>query len=143
MESKQVRNRRILKQLFSEVINTGKLERAGEFITIDRHDHEPNIPEEMRKGLKGFQMAIGWFRSVSSNFIVSTEFMIAEGDMVMAYNRFAGTHDGHFMEHPPSHRKFDIQSFDVCRFNEDGLIAEHWGGYDLAGFLKQLQLMPS
>ncbi len=26
----------------------------------------------------------------------------------------------------------------ICRFNEEGLITEHWGLFDLAGMMRQL-----
>ena len=57
----------------------------------------------------------------------TTDFMVAEGDMVTAFNTVKGTHRGEFMGIPGTEKAFSVSNADACRFTDTGLICEHWG----------------
>ena len=131
-------NKQTLNRLYQEVINNGNIDFADEIMREDRPDHEPSLPPEMLDGRLGFKKAIAFFRSVAPDIHFDAQFMIAEGDYVMAYARVTGTQTGDMMGYPASGKSFDVQSIDICRFDEKGLIAEHWGGFDMLSLLKQI-----
>jgi predicted ester cyclase len=68
--------------------------------------------------------------------------MVAEGDLVAAHNLMRGTHRGAFMGIPPTGGSFAVYASDVCRFTADGLIAEHWGVFDMGSLMRQLGAAP-
>ena len=63
--------------------------------------------------------------------------MIAEGDRVMTYKTFTGTHTGEFQGIPPTGRPVRFDVMDIVRL-EDGQIVEHWGLVDQLGLMRQL-----
>jgi predicted ester cyclase len=134
------RNKCNLLRLFDEVINGGELDVADALMTVDRPDHDPNLPEDLRRGREGFKKAIGMFRAAFPDLHVTSEFAVADGDRVASYNTVTGTNDGPFLGQAPTHRTFTIVGTDVVRFDEAGLIAEHWGGFDVASILTQVGL---
>ena len=69
----------------------------------------------------------------------TTEFMVAEGDMVSAFTTVQGTQRGEFLGIPPTGKSFTVNNSDTCKFNNDGLICEHWGIVDIAAMMRQLE----
>ena len=57
----------------------------------------------------------------------TTELMVASNDLVSAFTKVSGTHQGEFMGIPATGRPFLVNNADFCRFTDDGLICEHWG----------------
>jgi hypothetical protein len=53
-------NKATMRRLYEEAINTGDLDRAEEFISADMYDHDPNLPEELRRGTEGFKYFSPW-----------------------------------------------------------------------------------
>ena len=39
---------------------------------------------------------------------------------------------------PATGRSVDVQLIDILRFDEDGLVAEHWGVVDMLAMMQQL-----
>ncbi len=39
---------------------------------------------------------------------------------------------------PPTGASFKINAVDFCRFTDGGLIAEHWGVFDMGSLMQQL-----
>src|SRR5258708_5549089 len=66
------------------------------------------------------------------------EFMVAEAEKVVAYGTVEGTHHGDFFDLAATGKRFKVHNIDICRFNDEGLIAEHWGIVDVAGMMRQL-----
>jgi steroid delta-isomerase-like uncharacterized protein len=134
----QERNKEQLRRLYAEVINPGDLNLADHFITPDRPDHDPNLPPEMTRDREGFKRFFRTFRAGFPDQKFVNEFMIAEGDLVMAIGTMEGTHQGEFFGMPATGKHFKARNIDICRFTADGLIAEHWGLFDRAAMMQQL-----
>jgi steroid delta-isomerase-like uncharacterized protein len=134
----QERNKNQLQRLYDEVINTGDLERANLYITPDRPDNDPGLPPEMTRDREGFKLFFRIFRAAFPDQHFDVEFMIAEDDKVVAYGTVEATHTGDFMGLAATGKHFKVRNIDICRFNEEGLIAEHWGLFDLAGMMRLL-----
>jgi steroid delta-isomerase-like uncharacterized protein len=131
-------NKQQFQRLYDEVINTGDLERADLYITPDRPDHDPSLPPEMTRDREGFKLFFRMFRAAFPDQHFTNEFMVAEGEKVVAYGTIEGTHQGEFFGLAATGKRFTVRNIDICRFNDEGLIAEHWGIVDVAGMMRQL-----
>ena len=134
----QERNKNQLQRLYDEVINTGDLERANLYITPDRPDNDPGLPPEMTRDREGFKLFFRMFRAAFPDQKFDIEFMVAEGEKVVAYGTVEGTHTGDFLGMQASGKPFKVRNIDICRFNAEGMIAEHWGLFDRASMMQQL-----
>jgi predicted ester cyclase len=43
---------------------------------------------------------------------------------------------------PATGKSVDVQLVDIMRFDEDGLVAEHWGVVDMLAMMQQLGVVP-
>ena len=60
---------------------------------------------------------------------ITTEMLIAEGDMVAGYFTYSGTQEGAMGPFPPTNKKADLKYLGILRI-EDGKIAEMWVEWD-------------
>ena len=44
---------------------------------------------------------------------------------------------------PATGQSFDVQLIDIMRFNDDGLVGEHWGVVDMLAMMQQLGVIPA
>jgi steroid delta-isomerase-like uncharacterized protein len=132
------RNKANFQRLYDEVMNGHDVEAADGLITPDRPDHDATFPPEFTRDREGFKKLFGMLIAAFPDLEFTTEFMVAEGDMVGAFASVHGTHRGEFMGIPPTGKSFTISNADFCRFTDDGLIAEHWGLVDIASMMRQL-----
>ena len=139
----QQRNKVNLQHLYDEVMNGHRVDAADDLITPDRPDHDPNLPPEFTQDREGFKRLFRMFIAAFPDLRFDTEHMVAEDDLVASYNSMQGTHRGEFMGIPPTGKSFKVYAADVCRFTEDGLIAEHWGVFDMGSMMHQLGVAPS
>jgi predicted ester cyclase len=68
--------------------------------------------------------------------------VIASGDRTVARVRVSGTQDGEFLGMPPSGRRVEVKLIDIMRFDDAGLVVEHWGVVDMLSLLQQLGVIP-
>ncbi len=104
------RNKANLQRLYDEVMNAHDVDAADSLITVDRPDHDPTFPPELTTGREGFKRL---FRSLIVAFPdlrFATEFMVAEGDMVVAFTTIQGTHRGEFMGIPATEKPFIVNN---------------------------------
>lgn len=132
------RNKANLQRLYDEVMNGHRVDAADDLITVDRPDHDPTFPPELREGRAGFKKLFNMLLAAFPDLHFTTEFMIAEGDRVFAFTRVRGTHRGEFLGIPATGQSFTVNNADCCRFTDGGLICEHWGIVDVASMLRQL-----
>jgi steroid delta-isomerase-like uncharacterized protein len=137
-----MRNKQSLQRLYDEVMNAHRVDAADDLITPDRPDHDPNLPPEFTEGREGFKRLFRMFIDAFPDLSFRNEHMVAEGDLVAAHNVMAGTHQGPFMGIPATGKSFSVPASDVCRFTDDGLIAEHWGVFDMGSLMRQLGVTP-
>ncbi len=62
---------------------------------------------------------------------------VAEGDKVVTYKTFHGTHKGEFREIPPTGKKISVDVIDIFRI-ANGKMVEHWTVIDWMGLMQQL-----
>jgi steroid delta-isomerase-like uncharacterized protein len=134
----QERNKANLRRLYDEVMNEHRVDAADELITPNRPDHDPNLPPEFTEGRAGFKRLFTMFIAAFPDLRFETVLMVAENDMVASYNTMQGTQQSEFMGVPSTGRSFKVDATDFCRFTDDGLIAEHWGVFDMGSMMRQL-----
>ena len=100
---------------------------------INRTPMFPNAPGGPAEVKTIFDM----FHAAFDGFSVEILDQLAEGDKVMTYKVFLGTHTGDFMGIGPTGRQVRIEVMDIVRI-ADGRIVEHWGLVDQLGLLRQL-----
>jgi steroid delta-isomerase-like uncharacterized protein len=132
------RNKTNLQRLYDRVMNGHDVDAADELITADRPDHDDSFPPEFTRDRDGFKKLFRMFFVAFPDLRFTTQFMVAEGDMVCAFTTISGTHQGEFLGLPSTGRSFITRNADTCRFTEDGRICEHWGVVDLASLMRQL-----
>lgn len=81
-------------------------------------------------------------REAFPDAVVTVEYQIAEGDMVLTRWRFEGTNTGPLHGLPPTGREVSVTGFHVYRI-VDGRIVEIWAQGDTLAFGRQLGLIPS
>jgi predicted ester cyclase len=143
-QTTQDRNKAQFRKLIDEAINGGKLDVADSLLTADRPDYQEfgGVPPGALAGYSGFKMIVGKIREAFPDLKFTSEYMIAEGDKVLSYNRIEGTHRAEFFGIPPTGRKFMIHGADVCSFDGDGKITAHWGVMDQFSMMVQLGVIP-
>jgi predicted ester cyclase len=77
-----------------------------------------------------------------SDYSMTVDDMVAEGDKVMVLSTRRGTNDGEFSGIPPSGNYVEINRFALYRF-EDGKVAEMWAMDDIIGQFQQLGYLGS
>ena len=69
------------------------------------------------------------------------EDQIAENDLVVTRYVTSGTHQGEFMNIPPTGKQFTVTGIEIHRFT-DGQLVELWNIMDMLGALQQLSVIP-
>ena len=125
-----------------ERISAGDIDGFGDLVAHDFVDHQggPGFPPT-KEGTLDF------FRSLRASFPdmqMNVEDVIAEGDKAVARVTVTGTHQGEFMGVPPTGtRVVGVQLIDVMRFDNGGLVCEHWGVSDMLSLMQQLGIVPA
>jgi steroid delta-isomerase-like uncharacterized protein len=128
-----------LRRLY-ELLSAHDVDGFGEFLADDFVEHE-ELPggEATSEGVKDFfRMQIAAFPDLR----MTPEDIVDSGDKVVARMRFTGTHQGEFMGLPATGKHVDVQAIDIMRFEDDGLVHEHWGVFDAMSMMRQLGAIP-
>jgi ketosteroid isomerase-like protein len=128
----------LLRRMFDEVINQGRLEVADELFAEDFVDHGPMGRMEGRETFK--QMIRQW-RDAVPDVHCEIDTVIVEGDLCAWLVRTTGTHTGGGLGFPATNRRFETVSANIGRFR-DGLAAEHWAEQGMFPMLTQLGVVP-
>ncbi|MDN5795774.1 MAG: ester cyclase [Intrasporangium sp.] len=124
-----------------ERINAGDIAGFGDLMADDFVEHEggPGFPLTKQGTLEYFRVLLTAF----PDFRMDVEDVIAGGDKAVARIKLAGTHQAEFMGIPATGKAVDIGLIDIMRFDQAGLVAEHWGVADQLSFMQQLGVVPA
>ena len=127
-------NKAIVRRAY-EAMNSGNLALLGEVVSDSFVDHEelPGIPPT-KEGLLQFFKGI---RESFSDFRMSLDDMVAEGDKVFIRATMNGTHRSEFMGIPATGKQISVPVGDFVRL-ENGKVVEHWGVMDSGMMMQQL-----
>ena len=125
------------RRVIEEGFNQGNMAALDDCFTPTYTEHQFDLPPT----LEGFKGSIRYLRDTFSDFRLTIEDMVADGDKVWVRMTGRGTQAKEFMGHPPTGKSFTITVVDICRF-EQGKIVEHWGVPDRFHLIAQLGLLP-
>ena len=126
-----------------ERINAGDIAGFGDLVADDFVEHQgaggPGFPATKEGALEFFRTVLAAF----PDWRMDVEDLIAGGDKTVARVKATGTHKGEFMGVPSTGTRVDVQLIDIMRFDDAGLVCEHWGVADMLSLLQQLGVVPT
>jgi predicted ester cyclase len=128
----------VLRRMFDEVINQGRLEAADEYFAEDFLDHGPMGDV---RGREAFKQLVAQWREAVPDVHCEIENVIVDGDRCAWLVRTTGTHTGNGLGFPATGKRFETVSPNIGRFR-DGLAAEHWAEQGLFSMLVQVGVLP-
>jgi len=132
-------NKAIVRRVFEELFNQGKLDVAGEIFAADYVFHAP-LAAEVR-GPEGFKQFVSMYRTAFPDLQYTIEDQIAEGDEVVTRWTATGTHRGELMGIAPTGKQGRVTGISIGRVAR-GKIVEDWANWDALGMLQQLGVVP-
>ena len=133
-------NKTLVKRFIDEYQTGNDQDVLREIISPQLVNHTPMTPDAPG-GVEEVKTIFDMFHAAFDGFAVEVLDQLAEGDKVMTYKVFSGTHTGEFLGIPPTGRKVRFGVMDIVRI-ADGQFVEHWGMVDQLGLLTQLGAVP-
>ncbi len=123
-----------------ELLSAGDVDGFGRLLSDDFVEHEevPGLAPSKEGVLDFFRGYLAAFPDLRMEVLD----LLVDGDKTVARVTATGTQDGEFMGMPPSGRHVEVQLIDIMRFDDDGLVCEHWGVMDMLTMLQQLGAAP-
>jgi predicted ester cyclase len=134
--SRGARNKLVVRTVYEEIWNNGRLELADEFIHTNYVQH----PDDDLSSLTGPEREKRNYANVHGAFpdwTIVIEDMISEGDKVATRFTARGTHRGEFMGIPPTGRIVILAGIVIDRVQR-GKVVESWISSDNWGLVQQL-----
>ena len=124
-----------------ERISAGDIAGFGELVADDFIEHEggPGLPPTKEGTLEFFRILLAAFPDTR----MDVEDLIASENKTVARVKVTATHQGEFMGVPPKGARVEIQLIDIMRFDDAGLVCEHWGVTDMLSLMQQLGVVPA
>ena len=113
----------------------GYLELYADNLTV--HGYPPGV--EGKAGVTEFYRS---FRNAFSDFELTVEDVLTDGDKVAGRYTIRGTHSGELMGVPGSGNKVEVDGQSFFRF-ENGRVVERWQAMDAVPLLIQIGAMPA
>jgi len=107
------KNKAMVRRVIEEVINKGNMALADEIIASNYVYHFPGMEF---KGPEGFKQFVTMMRAAFPDLHVTTDAMIAEGDIVAARFKVTGTLKGNMMGMAPTGKQMTIIEAIFIRF---------------------------
>ncbi len=122
-----------------EKINAGDISGFGDLVADDfiEHDEIPGLHPTKTGVLEYFRVLLAAFPDMR----MDVEDLIASDDKTVA--RVTATHHGEFMGLPPTGTPVQVRLIDIMKFNDAGLVSEHWGVADMLSLMQQLGVVPT
>jgi len=133
-------NKAIIRRMTEEFYNQGNVESAEQFFADTYVHHDPASPQVRdRDGLKA---ALRAFLAGCPDLHITTDQLLAEGDMVTKRWTYHATHTGDLSGLPPTGKRIMMSGLELFRL-ADGKIVEAWVAYDNLSLMQQLGVIPT
>lgn len=139
-DKKEAEAKERMNQFFEQVVNAHNVDMIDSFCTTDFINHNPD-PGHSGQGIDDLKATFREFFAGFPDVRMTPNFMIAEGDKVMAHITMTGTNTGAMGNMPPTGKSFSIEGIDIITI-KDGKAAERWGFFDNMKMMTQLGMMP-
>jgi serine phosphatase RsbU (regulator of sigma subunit) len=128
-------NKAIFRRYAEEVGNQLNLEIVDEI--FERYiAHQPD-GSTLERGPEDVKRFHGEFHSAFTDFHISIEDQIAEGDKVVSHYTIRGTHQGDFRGLAPTGKEIELKGVTTFRFSPEGKVVETWDSYDQLSLMRQ------
>ena len=136
-------NKATARRWFLDIIAQGQLDVADEIFAANHIIHDPHAPPSgWPNGPEGLKMVASVFGGGFSDWNITLEDQIAEGDKVATRWIASDTHTGSLQGMPPTGKPVRVTGVNVTRFSE-GEIVESWFNFDMLTLLQQLGAIPT
>jgi steroid delta-isomerase-like uncharacterized protein len=124
-----------------ERINAGDIAGFGDLVADEFVEHEelPGLTPTKEGVLEYFRVLLTAFPDMR----MDVEDLIASDDKTVARVKITGTHNGEFMGVPPTGTPVEVRLIDIMKFDDAGLVSEHWGVADMLSLMQQLGAVPT
>lgn len=122
---------------FYEAINSGALDELDEVCSPDLQGHGGAGAD-----LAALKASIGAFVAAFPDLIITPKHVVVEGDLVSAWLRYEGRHQGEFAGVPPTGRPVRFAAWDLMVIR-DGRVAEITQYCDLFILMNQIGALPT
>lgn len=124
-----------------ERISAGDIAGFGDLVAENfvEHDEVTDRPRTKEGTLEFFHYLLSAFPDMQ----MDVEDLIASDDKAVARVKATATHRGEFMGVPPTGAHVELQLIDIMRFDDEGLVCEHWGVADMLSLMQQLGVVPA
>lgn len=139
MASNASTTKEMIRRLYEEALNQGRLELFDELATPDHVEHNP-FPQQSQ-GVEGLKQRAAMVRA-AFNPTFTLEHVIVEDDKVAVMWSNHGTHVGEWFGFAPTGKSVTAHGVDIYR-TQDGRIAEHWDIVDVSDFYAAVGLLPA
>jgi len=128
-------NKALVRRLFDDVLNAGKLGLLDTLIGAAYVDHNPAPGQAV--GAAGVKAKVAALREAFPDLRFTLEELVGEDEIVAARYHWRGTHRGQFLGVPPTGKTILVRGMDFYRLRENRIV-EHWDNVDELGMLTQL-----
>ena len=133
-------NKKLVLHWKDEIWNKRNLNIVDELYSTDYIGHIVGAPGPVRGRETLKRMIVPYFAAFDIH--ITSEFLIAEGDMVAVYDTFHFKHTGAFQGIPPTGKEATLTSTDIYRI-VDGKIVEQWTEANMLSLMQQLGVIPA
>lgn len=127
-------NKALVCRFIEKVQNQHNLAEIDALFSANFIDHSG--PANLQ-GIEGLKMFFRMMFTAFPDMHFTILKQIAEGDQVMTYKVFRGTHQGIFMGIPSTGNQVSIEVMDILTIHQ-GKITEHWTVADNLGMMQQI-----
>jgi steroid delta-isomerase-like uncharacterized protein len=131
----------LIRRWFEEVWNNGRMEAIDEMASPDVIGHG-QAQHATDIGLREFKPFVQALRSAFPDMKVTIDYVIEQGDKVVARWTSTMTHRGEFLGIAPTGKKATITGTTTQRIS-GGKIVEGWDNWDQLGLLVQIGAVPA
>ena len=135
------KNKAAMRRIYQEVWNQGNFEVLDEIVSPDYVGHFPT-PPGAPSGREGLRWLIQMYRAAFPDIYVQVDDQISEDDKVLTQITIQGTHQGQFMNVPPTNKNIRVTAMVVTRFKNNQNV-EGWAELDRLGLMQQLDVIPA
>lgn len=122
------RNKRIVRRLIEEVVNTGNVALLADLVSADCVETDGKV--RIVSGVTGMAEHVRAVRATYPDLVVTIERQIAEGEWVASVITARGTHRGEWLGMSPSGKTLVFTGVNVDRI-VDGKLVEHGGAANM------------
>jgi len=132
-------NKQLVLRWKDEIWNKRNLNIVDELYAPDYRGH---MAATLIRGSEALKQLLAAYFAAFDDIHLTSQFLIAEGDMVAVYDTIRLKHTGAFEGIPPTGLEATITSTDIYHI-VDGKVVEQWTEGDTLGLLQQLGVIPA